>query len=39
MKRVFEAPVHYDAKGQPFVKAWELTKADIEKIRKSLAKQ
>ncbi len=36
MKRVFEAPVYNGEKGQPFVKAWELTKADITKIQKCI---
>lgn len=36
MKRVFEAPVYIGEKGQPFVKAWELTKADITKIQKCI---
>lgn len=33
MKRVFEAPRYYDVKGRPYVKADELTKADIAKIQ------
>lgn len=33
MKRVFEAPVYYGVKGQLYVKAEELTKADIAKIQ------
>jgi len=36
MKRVFEAPLYTGVKGQPFVKAWELTKADIAKIQKCI---
>lgn len=36
MKRVFEAPLYTGVKGQPYVKAWELTKADIAKIQKCI---
>ena len=36
MKRVFEAPLYTGVKGQPYVKASELTKADIAKIQKCI---
>jgi hypothetical protein len=36
MKRVFEAPLYTGAKGQQYVKASELTKADIAKIQKCI---
>jgi hypothetical protein len=36
MKRVFEAPLYTGVKGQQYVKASELTKADIAKIQKCI---